>query len=332
MIKKNTQKEKSNVSIKIKSIKRLKEQRFTGDIGVETTHSYQLENGAVSHNSVRLKTTSGIHGEHSKQYIRNVQMNKETEVAKLLKSTNPIIVNDSVWKDTDYCVSFPVIAKDTAKFKDELIGVPQLEYVKLAQQVWVEGGTNIDLCVDPRLRHNISNTIQVKDWDEVTKYVFDNRAYFAGVSFLEHGGDRSYAQAPFTAVFTGKELLDMYGEAVMFASGLVVDGLHAFNQNLWSACDTLLGIGEDISEETSENALRRDWIRRAKKFANNYFEGDLTKCTYSLKDVENLHKWTKIQQSLTDIDWIKQLEKKDFTDVDTMGAVACSGNSCEIIF
>jgi hypothetical protein len=45
-----------------------------------------------------------------------------------------------------------------------------------------------------------------------------------------------------------------------------------------------------------------------------------------------LHKWTKIQQNLNPIDFNTQLETKKYTDIDTMGAVACQGGACEITF
>ena len=89
----------------------------------------------------------------------------------------------------------------------------QLEYVKLAQQYWVEYGTNVALCVDKNLRHNVSNTITVDDWDEVEQYLFDNRKYFAGVSLLSSMGDKAYPQAPFTEVLTADEILTKYGSA-----------------------------------------------------------------------------------------------------------------------
>ena len=193
--------------------------------------------------SVLLRTASGIHGEHSPRYFRNVQMNEQDDVLSLFIERNPKMVEDSVWSSTgtDKVVSFPIETKPGSIYKSDLLGVKQLDYVKLAQQYWVEAGTRVDLCVDPNLRHNISNTITVDDWDEVEQYIFDNRQWFAGISLLSAMGDKAYAQAPFTEVFTAQQILDMYGEASMFASGLIVEGLHAFNDNLWVACDTVNG-------------------------------------------------------------------------------------------
>lgn len=284
--------------------------------------------------SVILGTASGIHGEHSPLYFRNVQMNKQDEVTNLIESTNPKMVEPSVWSSngTDVVVSFPIESKEGSIYKDNLLGVKQLEYVKKAQQFWVESGTDLDLCVDKNLRHNVSNTITVDDWDKVEEYIYNNREWFAGISLLSSMGDRAYVQAPFTEVFTGKQLLKMYGEASMFASGLIVEALHAFNDNLWMACDTALGFGLKLDPEQSSDLLKRDWVRRAKKFADNHFKGDVLKMTFCLKDCYNLHKWVSIQKDFKEIDFTKDLSQQKYTEVDTMGSQACAGGVCSLEF
>ena len=282
--------------------------------------------------SVVLGTASGIHGEHSPLYFRNVQMNKEDEVTQLIAKTNPKMVEQSVWGSTDFVVSFPIASKEGSVYKDNLLGVMQLEYVKLAQQVWIEQGTNVELCTDKRLRHNVSNTITVDDWDEVEQYIFDNKEFFAGVSLLSAYGDKGYAQSPFTSVLTANQIMDQYGEGSLFASGLITEGLHAFSNNLWVACDTLQGFGLKLSEDNSDDLLKRDWIRRAKKFSLNYFKGNDLKMTFCLKDCYNLHKWKGIEQSFKFIDFKTELGQQTFTNVDTMGAAGCSGGQCELVF
>lgn len=280
--------------------------------------------------SVLLGTASGIHGEHSPYYLRHVQLGKDTEVGKLLAEVNPEMCEESVWTDA-YCVAFPVVAPETSVYKEDLFGIKQLEYVKLAQQVWVEHGTDVELGVHDKLRHNVSNTISVEDgtWDEVAEYVFNNRHFFAGISFLGASGDKDYAQAPNSRVLTEKQLVDTYGEAAFFASGLIVDGADAFNNDLWDACAAVLWNRDIVVDKTT--VLQIDWVRRFKQFANNYFAGDLTKSSYCLKDVQYFHKWTKIQNNIRPINWLTDLGKKEYTEVDTMAAVACSGVAgCEI--
>ena len=284
--------------------------------------------------SVLLGTASGIHGEHSPLYFRNVQMNDQDDVLSLIIEQNPKMVEDSVWSNTgtDKVVSFPVVSKEGSIYKSDLMGVKQLEYVKLAQQYWVEYGTNVELCVDPNLRHNVSNTITVDDWEEVEQYIYDNRKWFAGISLLSAMGDRAYPQAPFTEVFTAQQIMEKYGEASMFASGLIIDSLHAFNNNLWVACDTLNGWGLKLNPEESSDLLKRDWVRRAKKYADNYFNGDLLEMTNCLKDCYNLHKWKTVERTIQPIDFSQSMKEKQFVDVSGLGAQACAGGACSIEF
>jgi ribonucleoside-diphosphate reductase alpha chain len=314
------------MAIKIKKIQKCNTLELTGDIEVADTHSYQLDNGIVSHNSVLLMTASGIHSEHAPMYLRHIQLNKETEVAQLLKKTNPYMIEESVWSATrtDFAVAFPIIAKEGSYFKQDFIGIKHLELIKLAQKHWVDAGTNVQYCVDPTVRHNVSNTVIVDNWDEVEDYVFENRNSFAGISFLSLSGDKDYEQAPNTQIFTGKELIDIYGTGAVFASGLIVEGLKAFT-TLWGACTTAKGIGEDISSDDNVNLLKKDWVRRFHKFAINYFDGDKLRAEYCLKDVYNLHKWEKIQQNLVDINWVEQLNEKKYISIDTISAAACTG-------
>ena len=283
--------------------------------------------------SVLLQTASGIHAEHSNMYIRNVQMNKESEITQAIMKTNPYMVEDSVWSagGTDVVVSFPILPKKGSLYKDDLLGVKHLELVKKAQKYWVEAGTNEDLCADKGVRHNVSNTIIVDDWDNVERYVFENRHSFAGISFLAMSGDKDYNQAPNTAVITAKDMVKKYGNAAIFASGMVVDALKVFN-NLWDACSTAKGFGEDISLETSENAMKRDWIRRFKKFGDNYLNSDADVAEHCLKDAYLLHKWNKIQSTLKTVDWKEDIKERKYTDVDTLAAAACAGGACEIDF
>jgi len=284
--------------------------------------------------SVLLGTASGIHGEHSKRYVRHVQMNREGEVAQLFETYFPEMVEKSVWSanGSDLVICFPVTTPEGSIYKSDLLGVKQLEYVKICQQNWIEYGTNEHLCRDKRLRHNVSNTITVDDWAAVTDYVYANRQWFCGISFLAATGDKAYPQAPFTEVVMAEDILKKYDSASMFASGMITRALDAFDNNLCNACSTALGYGEDLSTETHENAMKRDWVRSFKKFASKWFAGDMYITSDMLKDVYNLHKWSKITSNIRDIAWAAELHEKRYTDADTLGAVACSGGTCEIVF
>ena len=283
--------------------------------------------------SVLLQTASGIHAEHSPTYIRNVQMNKESEITQAIIKSNPYMVEESVWSasGTDVVVSFPIIPHKGSMMKDELLGVTHLDKVKLAQKHWVVAGTNEELCADKGIRHNVSNTILVDNWAEVEQYVFKNRHSFSGISFLSLSGDKDYNQAPNTAVINAKQMVKEYDEAAIFASGLVVDALKAY-PNLWDACSTAQGFGMDISLECAENAARADWNRRFENFANNYLQRNVKRAEHCLKDAYLLHKWNKIQANLKPIEWNTGLTEKKYTDVDTIAAASCAGGACEIDF
>ena len=283
--------------------------------------------------SVLLQTASGIHAEHSSMYIRNIQLNKESEITQAIMKSNPWMVEESVWSagGTDVVVSFPIIPNKESIIKDDLIGVKHLELVKKAQKHWVDAGTNVELCADKGVRHNVSNTILVDNWEEVEKYVFENRHSFAGISFLSITGDKDFNQAPNTAVISAQEMVNKYDEGAIFASGMVVDALKTFN-NLWDACMTAQGYGEDLTLDDSNTVMKKDWVRRFSNFADNYFDGDIKQAEYCLKDSYLLHKWNKIQKNLKEINWQDDLTEKQYTDVDTLGAAACAAGACEIDF
>lgn len=169
-----------------------------------------------------------------------------------------------------------------------------------------------------------------------------------------------------------------YGDASMFASGMITAALRAFDNNLWSACSHALGIEElidtssdiklslesaiereenytimyeplfdddgwkklqdavDVLEDQLEDAitshsLKQDWIRRAQQFADRYFNSDVRKMTYCLKDVYNWKMWCDLNREYVEVDWSKAYEETSvLEDIDTLGAIACSGSSCEL--
>jgi ribonucleoside-triphosphate reductase len=159
-------------------------------------------------------------------------------------------------------------------------------------------------------------------WEEVGKYIFDNRKSFAGVSLMSASGDRDYNQAPNTEVLTEQEIVKKYGRGAMFASGLIVDTFKGFN-DLWEAC-TIAQMPVDYGDKEKSD-VRAEWIRRYRKFAESYFDGDLKKTEHCLKDVHLLHRWAKIQQHFVNIDFVDELEEKKYIDIDTMGSAACVG-------
>jgi hypothetical protein len=365
-----------NVEIQQKGAKLVLEinEKIAKIIGVNKTARATCIKPAGSTSCV-LKTSSGIHLHHSKRYIRRAQANRNEFPLQYFVEHNPDAVEKSVWSanDTDYSISFLCEVPKGAKLKNELSAIEFLEQVKTTQNNWVEYGTRPELGTDPTMRHNVSVTVVVKneqEWLDVEKYIFDNQQNFAGISLINGSGDLDYAQAPFCGVLTPEELVKEYGDGSILGSGLVVDGLTAFDNNLWNACSAALGhikiaetneptppikpIRKNFKNEKSfsnalanyaielnlfyqemgefkQNELKLDWIRRANQFAVRYFDGNLTKTTHCLKHLSLWHTWLNLKRTYKEVDWSKAVEEtEDHVGADTLGASACSGGSCEI--
>lgn len=282
--------------------------------------------------SVVLGTASGIHPEHSEKYFRIMQLNKESNTAKWLTDNMPFLLEESVWSTTksDYVVFVPVENPKKGLFKKDMKGIKHLELIKLVQQNWVNAGTNPERCVYNPINHNTSCTVIIDDKDTIVDYIWDNKEDFTAVSFMSDYGDKDFNQAPFTSVLNLEELVSEYGKGSVLASGLVVDGLHYFDNNLWLACDTLIE-GLPVTGTREQVLLKKYWLDRAKKFAKNYYKGDIRRMVYCLKDIHLFHKWETITRQFKEVDFGEILDKPQFKDISDYGAMSCAGGSCEIV-
>ncbi|MEL6713969.1 MAG: hypothetical protein AAFP86_09355, partial [Planctomycetota bacterium] len=77
------------------------------------------------------------------------------------------------------------------------------------------------------------------------------------------------------------------------------------------------------------HAQRMDWVRRAQKFARNYFEGDVLEMTRCLKRVHSCKLWEDLRREARDVDYSRLIEEEDATTLDE--TVACGGGACEIL-
>jgi intein/homing endonuclease len=341
-----------------KEIKRVNE-KIAQIIGINPAARLTCSKPAGSTSCV-LKTASGIHPHHARRYIRRTQANKQEFPLQHFKKHNPNAVEESVWSanGTDEVISFLCEVPNGAITKNQVNAIELLQSVKKAQKHWVLAGNVPERALNETVSHNVSNTITVMDdeWDEVCEYIYENRDYFTGISLLPASGDLDYPQAPFSTVLTPSELIKEYGDASVFASGLVVDGLHAFDNNLWEACNSVLGMGTKLDQvkespsypkEENNKALAQyfldkeeydkwfakvDWIRRANQFANRYFNGDVRKMTYCLKHVSLWKTWCDLKREYKEIDWSNVVEEDEtFVNADTLASQACVGTKgCDI--
>ena len=278
--------------------------------------------------SSMLGTSSGIHPHHAKRYIRHVQANVLEPPYQYFKSYNPQACEKSAWSanDTDEVVKFPIEVPDGSKLKNQLPAVEMLGVVKDAQRNWVHSGKNRSLCTQDFLSHNVSNTVTVQpdEWENVTKFIYDNRKFFAGISLIPQSGDKDYPQAPFTTVYTSREIVKEYGDAGLWCSGLIELGLNAFDNSLWSACDYIT-----LSQETDEDSEdKKLFAVKMHRFAKKYFDGDLKRLTYCMKDVYNWKIYKDLYDSFAKVDYTQLMETED----NTVGIeeISCAGGACLI--
>ena len=183
---------------KIKSITKLKEKHLTVDVEVSNTHSYQLGNGWVSHNTVSqlVGVSSGIHPWHAPYYIRTVRADNSDPLTAFLKSAG--IPNEPcVSKPENTTIfSFPIKAPDNAIVNNSITAIEHLEIWKTYRTHWTE--------------HNPSITVYIKEdeWLDVGAWVFKNFDSIGGISFLP-ATDHIYKQAPYQEISKEK-----YEEAV----------------------------------------------------------------------------------------------------------------------
>jgi ribonucleoside-diphosphate reductase alpha chain len=276
--------------------------------------------------SSMLGTSSGIHPHHAKRYIRHVQANILEAPYQHFKKYNPQACERSSWSanNTDEVIKFPIEVPDGAKLKNQLPAVEMLSIVKETQKNWVFSGKNRSLCTQDYLSHNVSNTVTVKpdEWDDVTEYIYQNRKYFAGISLIPQSGDKDYPQAPFTTVYTSREIVKEYGDAALWCSGLIELGLNAFGNNLWAACDYVSMNQAKENDDTD----KLKFMTKMKTFAGKYFTGDTRRLTYCMKDVYNWKIYRDLFNGFQKVDYTQLLETEDNTA--GIEEISCSGGAC----
>lgn len=305
-------------------------------------------------------TASGIHPRHATRYFRRVQVNKMEGTLEFFRKFNPSAIEESVWSanKTDDVITFLCEAPPVAKTKKDVTALELLETVKLVQKHWVLPGSELGRSTKSFVKHNVSNTINVApgEWDKVAEYIYKNRNYFTGVALLSTSGDKDYNQAPFERVLDSKELSEEYGEASIFASGLITHAHQAFDGNLYKACACFLGFDKieniiDYSFESQKQHCmnisniekhnknvndKKSFLARCEKFTKNFFsksgktiQEQKQIMTYCLKDVNAYHKWCKLEREYKPIDWSQFHEEDDNTKLSDY--VACGGGQCTIV-
>lgn len=143
--------------------------------------------------SLVLGTSSGIHAWHNDFYIRRVRVGKNESIYNYLVNNHPELVTDEFFKpNIQAVIEVPQKAPSGAVTRQE----SALDLLKRVSKVWKEW-------VKPGHRkgankNNVSTTVSIKadEWDEVGRWMWDNRDNFTALSVLPHS-EHTYMQAPF---------------------------------------------------------------------------------------------------------------------------------------
>lgn len=185
--------------MKITKITKITEKVLTGDIEVEDTHSYQLANGIITHNTTScvLGTSSGIHAWFDKFYIRRLEFNKIEPIYHFLMSKVPELMEDHLFRPHQSAfLKIPIKAPKDAITAPEETALQLLERIKYFSQHWIKPGH-----VKGENSHNVSATVYIKEheWEEVGDWMWNNREHYNGLAVLPFDGG-TYTQTPFESM------------------------------------------------------------------------------------------------------------------------------------
>lgn len=147
---------------------------------------------------------SGIHPHHAPRYFRRAKCAKNNPIYKYVSDINPGLVEK--FKDSDDLV-FCVEAPEGAILKEQISAIDFLKNVISTQKNWIMTGTSKENNPLPNVHHNVSNTVSVKDdeWEDMIEFIWKNKEYFTGLSFLSYDGDKKWVRAPYEAVLTPED-------------------------------------------------------------------------------------------------------------------------------
>ena len=174
--------------MKIKQIKK-QNKELTVDIEAKT-HTYQLENGIVSHNTSSLLpgVTPGIHPAYARYMIRRIRISADHSLVQTCREHGYTVTYqenfDGSQDRSTVVVEFPFRYPDNAILASEVNAISQLEAVKWLQSVWSD--------------NSVSCTIYYKidELPEIRKYLKKNyKTNYKSLSFLLHS-EHGFKQAP----------------------------------------------------------------------------------------------------------------------------------------
>lgn len=287
---------------------------------------------------------AGIHPAHAHRYMRRVQVQADDPIANFYQQHRPQSVSTSAWQVGDRVLTFPIALPETVRTKQNLSAIELLEATRLVQKHWVLPGD-----VPSRRPHgfhgtnNVSLTCHVNpdEWDDIARWIVEHRHDVVGLTLLANTGDVDYVQAPFERVYTIDELASEFGEAIAFASSLIVDlknsghSLHRVLSSIQYEREEKDENGNGKGRGNTDELSARDRVRRVSKFAEEFFDGDLSRAIHCLKRVDGLYVYRTLMREVAmyPVDWSNlRVPRKLHHDKQAVRVQepACSGDSCEL--
>lgn len=134
-----------------------------------------------------VDSASGIHPRYEPFYVRTVRADVKDPLAVFMQKQGVPCEPDVMKPHVGLVFSFPMKAPSSAKFRNDINAIDQLEHYLTWKNEWCE--------------HNPSITVYVREheWMQVGAWVYENFDDVGGVSFLPHS-DHSYKQAPYQEI------------------------------------------------------------------------------------------------------------------------------------
>lgn len=169
--------------MKIKSIALDPIERLTLDLEVANTHSYQLSNGCVSHNTLGkvLDTTEGIHKPLSKYILNNIIVSNASPLRQVAIDAgyryfaHPFDMSSTI-------ISLPI--------KFENVEFDTIEINNKKMEINLESAVDqlnrYKMWMDYYADHNVSITVSYSpdEVEQIVDWLHTNWDHFVGVSFL----------------------------------------------------------------------------------------------------------------------------------------------------
>jgi len=121
------------------------EDQFLVDIEVENSHTYRLQNNAITHNTVSLLggATPGVHFPISQFYIRRVRITNNHKLVNWAKECGYHVEPCIGSEKTTSVISFPIQSENGVRYDNSVSMWEKLEIVRILQAYWSDNQVSV---------------------------------------------------------------------------------------------------------------------------------------------------------------------------------------------